>query len=265
MTATKAELLAVVERSPAAADIHDRAAWVGLFTADARVEDPYGSQPHVGHEEIGRFYDTFIGPRQIIFHRDFDVVAGATVVRDLALEIVMSAGVALNVPMHLCYHLRESDGDWAIERLCAHWELPVMVVQMLRHGAQALPPSLRLSANLLRNQGLDGAAGFVAGFRRPGKQEKRCVETLLDAVVSGDQMTARRAICDDAAVSLGDGSHIPIGELGDRLRGGRRSKLIAAGDTVSASMTTPSGRGVIFCEIDSAAAGIRRIRYFAGS
>jgi hypothetical protein len=86
MTAVNAELVAVVERSPATTDIHDRAAWVALFTADGRVEDPYGSRPHIGHEEIGRFYDTFIGPRQIIFHRDFDVVSGATVIRDLMLE-----------------------------------------------------------------------------------------------------------------------------------------------------------------------------------
>ena len=97
---------------------------------------------YTSHEEIGRFYDTFIGPRQIIFHRDFDVVSGATVIRDLMLEIVMAPAVSLDVPMHLRYHLRESDADWSIERLCAHWELPLMVVQMLRHGAK----SLRLSA-----------------------------------------------------------------------------------------------------------------------
>lgn len=64
------ELLAAVERSPQAAAAHDRAGWVGLFTGDARVEDPVGSQPQVGHEAIGRFYDTFIGPRDITFHRD---------------------------------------------------------------------------------------------------------------------------------------------------------------------------------------------------
>ncbi len=110
MTAANAELLAVVERSPKATATHDRTAWVGLFTVDGRVEDPYGSRPHVGLEQIGRFYDTFIGPRQIIFHRDFDVVAGAAVVRDLMLEIIMGAGVTLNVPMHLRYDLSASDG-----------------------------------------------------------------------------------------------------------------------------------------------------------
>ena len=77
MAAVNAELLAVVERSPAATDVHDRSGWVGLFTADGRVEDPYGSRPsRRARCEIGRFYDTFIGPRQIIFHRDVDLVVG---------------------------------------------------------------------------------------------------------------------------------------------------------------------------------------------
>jgi Nuclear transport factor 2 (NTF2) domain len=262
MTALNAEFVAVVERSPAASDIHDRAAWVALFTADGRVEDPYGSRPHIGHEEIGRFYDTFIGPRQIIFHRDFDVVSGATVIRDLMLEIVMAPAVSLDVPMHLRYHLRESDGDWSIERMCAHWELPLMVVQMLRRGAKSLPASLRLSANLLRNQGLAGTAGFFAGFRRPGRRDKRCVQTFLDAAVAGDQMAARRAAGHSVAVGLGEDSSVLMGELVDLLRGGRWTKLIAAGDTVSASVTTPVGRGVIFCEMHRATGGISSIRFF---
>jgi len=69
MTPTHADLLAAVERSPDAATRHDRAGWVVLFTPDGRVEDPVGSRPHIGHAEIGRFYATFIGPRQITFHR----------------------------------------------------------------------------------------------------------------------------------------------------------------------------------------------------
>ncbi len=68
----RAALLAAVERSPDAAAARDRAGWVGLFTADGRIEDPVGSRPHVGHAQIGRFFDTFIGPRDITFHRDLD-------------------------------------------------------------------------------------------------------------------------------------------------------------------------------------------------
>src|SRR4051794_38085166 len=139
MAAVNAELLAGGERSPAATDVHDRTGWLGFFGADARGEDPYRSPAHVGIAEIGRFYDTFIAPRQIIFHRDVDLAVGPAVVRDLMLEIVMGAGVTLNVPMHLRYDLRPFDGDWQIERLRAHWELPTMVAQMSRQGTRTLP------------------------------------------------------------------------------------------------------------------------------
>jgi hypothetical protein len=261
MAAVDAELLAVVERSPAATAAHDRAGWVGLFSPDARVEDPYGSQPHVGYDEIGRFYDTFIAPRQIIFHRDVDVSVDSAVVRDLLLEIVMAPGVTLDVPMHLRYDLRDANGNWEIERLRAHWELPTMMVPMLRHGVKSLPPSLRLVRELVGNQGIGGSVGYLRGLRRPGGRAKRSVATFLDAAVTGDQITARRAL-GNSAITHGEQTPISLGECVDRLRGGRWSKLIATGDTVSASVTTTTGRGVIFCEIPSAARGIARVRYF---
>ncbi len=42
-------------------------------------------------------------------------------------------------------------------------------------------------------------------------------------------------------MSLGEDTPTTVGEIGDRLRGGRWTKLIAAGDTVSASVRTPVG------------------------
>ena len=262
MAAVDAELLAVVERSPTATDAHDRAGWVGMFTADARVEDPYGSRPHVGLDEISRFYDTFIGPRDIVFHRDVDVAVGEAVVRDLTLEIVMADGVRLQVPMHLRYDLRASDGDWKVERLRAHWELPTMVGQMLRHGVRSLPVSLRLGAQLLRNQGLGGTAGFLSGFRRPARRQKRCVASFLDACVAGDELAARRVLSRVAAVTLGEDDPMAVDEFVDAMRGGRWSKMIAAGDTVSASVDTPAGPGVVFVEGARGGPAISRIRYF---
>jgi len=262
MTSVGAELLAVVERSPQATAAHDRPSWVGLFTPDGRVEDPYGSRPHVGYDRIGRFYDTFIAPRRVVFRRDVDVVAGNAVVRDLTLEIVMDAAVTLDVPMHLRYDLRECNGDWAIQRLRAHWELPLMVVTMLRQGARSLPVSARLAAELLRNQGLSGTAGFVSGFVRPGRRQRRRVAALLDAAVAGDHVGVRRALSHGASVTHGEDVPLAAGDLVDRLRGGHWTKPIAAGDTVSASVHTPSGRGVVFCEIPSIATGVTRIQYF---
>src|SRR5919205_649337 len=106
--ASAAELLAVVEQAPRAGAAHDRAGWVGLFTEDGRIEDPVGTRPHVGTAQIGRFYDTFIGPRQITFHRDVDIVAGTSVIRDLTLEVMMSADVRMMIPAFLRYDLRQA-------------------------------------------------------------------------------------------------------------------------------------------------------------
>ena len=93
MAFTRADFLATAERSPAAAGARDRKTWVGLFAADGRIEDPVGSAPHQGVAEIGRFYDTFIGPRVIRFHPDVDIVVGPSVVRDGELEVTMASTV----------------------------------------------------------------------------------------------------------------------------------------------------------------------------
>jgi hypothetical protein len=251
MTSTSAELLAAAEQSPRAAAAHDRAAWVGLFAADGRIEDPVGSKPHIGHPNIGRFYDTFIAPRQITFDRDLDVVRGESVVRDLTLEVVMSSGLIMHIPAYLRYDLRESEGRWEITVLRAYWELPAMVAQMLRRGAKAVPTSLQLTSALLRHQGLRGTTGFLSGFRGAGKREKRLVESFLAAASAGDAVPAMGALSRDT-------------NLIEQLRGARWSKLIAAGDTVVASVTTSAGRGVMFFDIPSAAGGISEIRYYTG-
>ncbi len=112
-------LLAAVERSPQAAAAHDRAGWVALFTRDGRIEDPVGSRPHVGHEQIGSFYDTFIAPRDITFHRDLDIVFGTVVLRDLELEVAMGSAVTMYIPAFLRYDLREANGRWRIAELRA--------------------------------------------------------------------------------------------------------------------------------------------------
>lgn len=229
-----AELLAAVEASPRATARHDKSAWVGLFTDDGRVEDPFGSRPHVGHAEIGRFYDTFIGPRQITFHRDLDIVAGTTVIRDLTLEVVMGSGVRMMIPVFLCYDLHAIENAWRIARLRAYWELPAMMGQFLRNGVRSLPASLQLSAALVRNQRVAGTAGFLSGFRGAGKRGKRLVEEAL--------------------------AH---GLLADELRECNWGKMIVAGNTVSVSVTASSGRGVLFTEVEGGA--IRDVRYFAQS
>ncbi|OBH41424.1 transporter [Mycobacterium intracellulare] len=257
-------LLAAVERSPQAAAAHDRAGWVGLFTGDGRVEDPVGSRPHVGREQIGRFYDTFIGPRDIKFHRDLDIVFGTTVLRDLELEVAMGPAVTMYIPAFLRYDLREANGEWLIGELRAYWELPAMMAQFLRTGPGAVSPALRLSRGLLTNQGWRGTAGFMAGFRRVGARHQRLVRTFLAAAARGDTFAAARALSSTAAITLGDRDPLELAELAEQLDGAAATKTKSAGPTVAVSINSGHGRAIMFAEVARRDNAIDRIRYFPG-
>lgn len=255
-------LLAAVERSPQAAAAHDRAGWVGLFSDDGRVEDPVGSLPHVGHARIGRFYDTFIGPRDITFHRDLDIVLGTAVLRDLQLEVSMGPAVTMHIPALLRYDLRESNGHWRIGRLRAYWELPAMMLQFLRTGTRAAAPAWQLSRGLLANQGLRGSAGFLAGFRRAGARRKRLATEFLGAVAAKDEVGALRPLSPTAAMTLGDSDRLDVAELGAHLDGARWTKVIGAGNTVAVSVDSPHRRGIVFVDVAWPRNAIERVRYF---
>jgi hypothetical protein len=259
---TESALLAAVERSPAAAAAHDRQGWVGLFTDDGSVEDPVGSRPHTGPAEIGRFYDTFIGPRNIGFHRDLDIVYGSSVIRDLELEVAMGSAVTMTIPAFLRYDLRQVEGDWQIAVLRAFWELPAMVLQFLGNGLSALPAGVQLSRGLMRNQRLRGTAGFAAGFRRAGSRQKALVDTFVNAVGGGDRFAALQALSSGATIAFGDET-ADIAELIRRCPGATATKLIAAGTTVAASVASGRRRGVLFADVARHGTGIQRVRYFA--
>lgn len=262
MFAIVAASWAAVERSPQAAAAHDRAGWVGLFTGDARVEDPVGSQPQVGHEAIGRFYDTFIGPRDITFHRDLDIVSGTVVLRDLELEVAMDSAVTVFIPAFLRYDLRPVTGEWQIAALRAYWELPAMMLQFLRTGSGATRPALQLSRALLGNQGLGGTAGFLTGFRRAGRRHKKLVETFLNAASRADKSAAYHALSRTATMTLGEDELLDIVELFEQLRGASWTKVTGAGSTVAVSLASDHRRGIMFADVPWRGNRINRIRYF---
>ncbi|RDI50099.1 transport factor 2 (NTF2)-like protein [Nocardia mexicana] len=248
MSATAPELLATVERSPQAVAVHDRAAWVGLFAADARVEDPVGSRAHVGTAAVERFYDTFIAPNGIAFDIEHDVVCGMTVYRDLAIETTMSTGVTLRVPMHLRYDVVRTGGDLKIRQLHAHWELPVMIGQLLGAGVPGLGAAVKLAPQLLGNQGVGGALGFARGFVRVGAAGRRAAIGLLEAAGRGDGAAVRAALAADAGVYWA-GTPIGIEGFVARTGGLEVGKTIAAGRFVTATVDTPTGRGIAEAEV----------------
>jgi SnoaL-like domain len=256
------QLLAAVERSPQAFTAHDRDGWVGVFTTDARVEDPVGSRAHVGYEQIYRFYDTFIGPRDIKFHRDLDIVFGTAVLRDLELEVAMGSSVTMYIPAFLRYDLRQADGGWRIAVLRAYWELPAMMLQFLRTGSRAISPALQLSRGLLANQGLGGTVGFMTGFRRVGARHKKLVEKFLRAVARGDKFAVPHALSCTATITLGDNDPLDVAELISQLDGASWAKTIGAGPTVAVSLNSGHGRGIMFVDVAWRGNAINRIRYF---
>jgi hypothetical protein len=263
MAFSRADMLAAVERSPAAAGAHDRDGWVGLFTSDGRVEDPVGSRPHRGTAAIGRFYDTFIGPRDITFHRDVDVVVGTTVIRDLQLEVRMASTLTMRIPAYLRYDLEDRNGELKIAVLQACWELPAMVGQFLRNGLRAVPAGVDLSKALLTNQGLGGALGFLSGFRGVGSGSKGIVARFLDAACDGDEVGMRRRLARHVRVSSGDDLALSGAELTKHLAGARWHKLIASGYNVVAAIERDGQRSVVVGEVGSEPAALKRIRVFS--
>lgn len=263
MNDERADMLAAVERSPEAAGTHDRDGWVALYAADGRIEDPVGSRPHRGSVEIERFYDTFIGPRDIVFHRDLDIVVGQTVIRDLELEVTMAGALTMRIPAYLRYDLVRRDNQLKIAALYAFWELPAMVGQFLRSGIRAIPAGFALTQALLRNQGLAGAVGFLGGFRGVGKLRKQRTARFLDAACAGDEIGMRRGLAGGAVITHGDDVPLAAADLLTYLAGARWEKLIGAGNTLVAGVERDGRRAVLVVESDTAPFSITRIRRFA--
>jgi hypothetical protein len=257
---TRADLLAVVERSPDALLARDRNAWLAVFGPEAQIEDPVGSRPHRGPDEIARFYDTFIGPRDIVFHRDADLVVGTTVIRDVDLEVTMAARLTMQIPTYIRYDI---DRDGNVVALQAVWELPAMVLQFAKSGLAAIPAGVALSRGLLRNQGLGGTVGFLSGFRGAGRRGRRLLADLLDVACGGDEVAARGRLGDHLPITLGADDRLTTSELVGRLTGGRASKILAAGNTVAARVDLGGRRSVVIAEMRPAPLSISRIRLYA--
>ena len=283
MSTTRVAVLATVEGSPAAVIAHDRAGWVGLFTSDGRVEDPVGSRPHVGTDQLGRFYDTFIGPRTITFHRDVDVVTGGlgappargqersdpgkgtggTVLRDLVLEVAMGDAVTMRIPSILRYDVRPDGDELRIEALRAYWELPAMAVQFARCGPAAVPVGLQLVSTLLRNQGPVGAAGFLTGVPGVGSRGKRVMSAFLADAAAGDEVAVKRRLGTGLDVTAGDSTPLSQAELMALLAGTEVRTLLAAGRSVAVRVSGEGRNLVLVAEFRTRPTGLHRLRVFA--
>ena len=264
MTSPRADVLSAAHRSLAAAGEHDRAGWLDLFTADGRVEDPVGSSPHRGRAAIGNFYDTFIGPRQISYDLDADLVVGATVLRDLTLAIQMSSTLTMQVPAYIRYDLKDTAGGLRIAALSAYWELPAMVRRFLGGGVGAVPAGLALGQAMVIHQGLRGSTGFLRGFAGTGTGTGKAFGRLLGDACDGDEIGVRRRTA-GAVITAGDDEPRTASDVVRLLSGGRWDKQIRSGRSVAARVHTSDQRAIVIGEYRTRGAdraALSRLRVF---
>ena len=240
-TATARELLDLVLGSPAAVAVHDKQAWLGLFSERHVVEDPVGGRPVLGGlydrrsgarggAPLDRFWDTFIAPNDIRFHIEHDdIVSGLDVIRDVTIETRLGGGVVAKAPMHLLYETTLDDGAPRIRRIAAHWEVAPMFAQVAGVDRAKLGVAAAMGTRMLRLQGLGGSLAFGLAVRSVGERGKRSVRRLVADAQRGDRR---------ATALLGER---PVRDI---------TKIIAAGDTVTATCTVDGAHAVLFCYLN---------------
>ena len=192
------------------------------------------ARPHIGRKQINRFRDTFIGPRDITFHRSFDIAV-------------------------LRYDLDTTGDVVKIDRLRAYWELPTMMLRFARLGTVAVPAGIALTSGLLRHQKLSGTLGFAKGFRSPGRRGKAAATTFLQHLAGGQTRGAASLLRGE--ITTLDGELLTVGDLADRLRGAVATRVIASGPTVVISTDTAHGRAVLFIEFAPRQSAIDNVEF----
>lgn len=117
-------------RAMTAVENGERDAWLGLFAADAVLEDPVGHAPaRRGAEQIAAFWDDGIA---VLEQVRFTV----TRVHDAPHEALLLAGVSIRAPggatagYEAALHYVLDDTTGAIASLRAFWDLPAVMAQL---------------------------------------------------------------------------------------------------------------------------------------
>ncbi len=275
---TREDCLGTVMKSPQAVAIRNKEAWLSIFARYNIVEDPIGSTPVVsgvydarsgvrGPGPLGRFFDTFIAPMDIVFHVERDIVCGLGVARDLTIEIKMSPKVTVHVPMHVLYELVEEDGVLKIQRLAAHWELRPMLLQQMSFGLASLSAIFTATLRMIRHLGILGMLRFMKAVSNIGQTGKDVVSRFVDGLnrQSSDSMHSTLS-SRFAGVALPAAT--PVRQIGQLLQMKGQltlGKTLAAGNVVTASCTLETEgkvwKGIAFFEFDMNEKKIHRVNF----
>ena len=137
MTSTQTEHPARLasQRSIAAVQAKDKAAWLALFAEDGVVQDPVGKsfldetgEGHRGHEAIGAFFDNNIAPvEQIRFELHDSFAAGDEVANVATIHMTLPGGTTSRCEGVFVYRVRD---DGKLVSLRAFWEVDRMMATM---------------------------------------------------------------------------------------------------------------------------------------
>ena len=113
--------------------------WLALFAADAVIEDPVGpsfldldGKGHRGIEEIGRFWDAYVGLiEKFRFHVTESFANGPSCANVVKITTTLADGSTMEIDCVLIYTV---DDDGLITSLRAHWEPDRAMATIAKHN-----------------------------------------------------------------------------------------------------------------------------------
>lgn len=245
--------IAAVRRSPELADAHDRAGWLGLYAADAIVEDPVGTPParrgvftRRGREDdLELFYRVFIAPTSLRAEAKRDVVVGDTVMREVVLHVRLSGGARAAIPAFLEYDLVPLGDGFRVRHLRAYWDAPRNGREVVSQGVRGKLTSVLSGLRLLRHFGRGWTGKYLAGTKRGIRRDGAPkVAALQKAIGAGDPGGFDGLAAPGATVTLPGAAPTPLRELSPSLELAFDAPICAGFHAVGACRARVDGRDV---------------------
>jgi hypothetical protein len=203
-------------------DRHDREGWLGLFSSAAVVEDPVGAGWNCkgrdwrgGCDGLGRFYDIFIGPNDIKFTVNQDIVTDSEVVRNVLIHTRLSNGAVSEVAAYLIYRGVEEGDEVKLAGLQAHWDFKDNAMRLLRNnGMKGVAASTAQFWKMLRIQGLKRVVEYMgAAYKGIFQKGIKAVNDFVAAVNAGDEAALARLCEADAVIEFPAGKKMPASDF----------------------------------------------------
>lgn len=244
---------------------------MALYSDDAILEDPVGTPAsHKGRrsgrlgDELGRFYEAFIGPSDIEMVTRKDIVSDMHVFRAVDIHTTnRKTGLKMTVPANLLYEIVPRGSGLAIRRMQAHWELNRMSRMLMSEGLPGFRTIAVMNWSMLRAFGLNWLIRYFKasqhGVGRKGKERVGKLASDLGRDGGG-------CFADAASVELPGGAKATVTEFLEGCTALEVTDLLASGQTVSGLASIEWGaraRDAAFvAELGPEAERIERLRWF---